>query len=172
MITQNKLKEILNYDPATGLFTWLVNSRNNQVKSGDIAGQVWTGVHNKSYILIGIEYRLYRAHRLAWLYMTGYFPAKHIDHINGDGCDNRFENLRSVSIKENSLNKRKYSTNKSGLTGVFWINKSSRYCAYIFKDKKKFHLGNFENIFDAACARKSAERAYGFHFNHGSSRPL
>jgi len=89
---------LLTYDPYTGLFTWLVDAYSNKVK-GKIAGSIKEG-----YINISIDRKLYRAHRLAWLYVNGVFPSE-IDHINRVKSDNRICNLREVSRSENCQNR-------------------------------------------------------------------
>ena len=82
-LTQERLKELLHYDPETGYFTWKI-SPNNAVKVGSVAG---TSMNN--YIRIIIDHKAYLAHRLAFLYMEGYFPEHEVDHINRIRDDNR-----------------------------------------------------------------------------------
>jgi hypothetical protein len=79
----------------------------------------------------------YYAHQLAWLYMTGQWPNKHIDHINGIRDDNRFSNLRLATESDNSCNRAKQSNNVSGYTGVWWNSQKKRWEASIFKDGKR-----------------------------------
>jgi len=98
MLTQSQLKEILTYNPDTGIFTWLVAS-NGRIRVGDIAGTTDNG-----YVRIMIERTKYRAHRLAWLYVHGESPKEQIDHINHIRDDNRINNLRCVSCHENFKN--------------------------------------------------------------------
>ena len=87
MITQSKLKELVNYDQDTGIFTWKKRT-SNRIKIGDIIGNL----HNCGYIEMGVNGKRYLAHRLAWLYVYGYMP-KLIDHINTNKQDNRICNL-------------------------------------------------------------------------------
>lgn len=171
MITQVRLKELIVYTPETGVFTWKVRT-SNCVHVGDIAGSCHTHTSGKSYREIGIAGKLYRAHRLAWLYTHGHFPPREIDHINGDGTDNRLCNLRSVTPSENQRNSRLRSDNSSGTSGVSWQRAARKWVAQIKVDSKSKHLGLFEDLDDAIAARKAAEIEHGFHQNHGESRPL
>lgn len=169
-ITQEELKRLLHYDPMTGIITRKISTA-NRIKVGDIAG--WIKISNgKSYIRMSISNRLYLAHRLAWLYITGSFPNGEIDHVNGNGLDNRFSNLRDVMSADNMLNKRIYKNNKSGATGVLYRDRDSAWVSSIGYNGKRIFIGQFNNLFDAVCARKNAEIMYGYHKNHGTNRPL
>ena len=171
MITQKRLKELLNYNPNTGIFTHLI-SKNNGVSVGDIAGCVHPCSSGKKYITIKIEGKLYRAHRLAWLYIYGQFPPDQIDHINGDGVDNRLCNLRPVTNRINSRNCKLRSDSTSGITGIHWCKRDKRWRVQINNQNKRVQFGNFDYLFEAVCVRKNAEKEYGYHTNHGSIRPL
>ena len=110
----NELAKEISYDPASGVFTWL-SDRGNKVRAGHVAGSL----DKDSYTLIFIGGRARKAHRLAFLLMTGNEPAGEVDHINGDRSDNRWGNLREVDRVANSHNKRvAHKQNKSGLLGV------------------------------------------------------
>ena len=140
--------------------------KNRKVHFGSI-----TNTFGKSYIRIDIFNRHYLAHRIAWFYYYGFWPDD-IDHIDGNGLNNSIFNLRSVSKSSNQKNKRLYSKNKSGISGVTYLEKTDNYKVNIIVDGKKIYLGRHKTIFDAACAKKSAENRYGFHENHGAARPL
>lgn len=161
MITQSELKELLDYNPETGVFTWKV-SNSNRVKAGASANCKKGG-----YIIIMVKSKAYRAHRLAWLYMYGVWPENQIDHINHNGLDNRIFNLRETTQQENCKNTSISKNNTSGYTGVSLFKDRNKWQAYIMVDRKKIHLGYFEKKDDAALARKAAEIKYGFHPNHG-----
>lgn len=92
--TQELIKERLHYDPDTGVFTWK-EARSSRIKDGSTAGFLIRGVPH-----ISLEYVEYRAHRLAWCYMTGKWPRRHIKHLNGNPLDNRFENLKIITAKD------------------------------------------------------------------------
>ena len=98
MIDQAKLKEAVVYDPETGLFTWAKNVPRH-AKAGDAAG----GKRHR-YWRISIGNKLYSGHQLAWLYMTGVWPDHMIDHRDGDGCNNRWANLRAATPGQNTMN--------------------------------------------------------------------
>lgn len=170
MITREEVMRQLDYDEFTGVFTWKV-SKGNRVKVGEEAGcvSVFCG---KSYRLIRINGKLYLAHRLAWLLLHGEFPAEQIDHIDGNGLTNKAENLRAVSHAENGKNQRKYKTNTSGVTGVYWHKDCSKWYAQICINGKEIYLGYFVDKNEAIKARKAAEMKFGYHGNHGSTRPL
>lgn len=170
MITQEELKKILHYDPETGVFTRLKSGHG--VCAGAVAGYVSRTSNGKSYIKISVKNKQYHAHRLAWMYVTGKFPLDEIDHINGQGTDNRFINMRAISSAENGKNMRRSSTNTSGVCGVSWFERDKCWRAQIRINRRTKHLGYFDTIIHAADARKNAEAKYGFHQNHGSDRPL
>lgn len=172
MLTQDEVKRLLEYDPETGVLTWKINISNRKI--GDVAGYSYTlkrqGESYKRYIKIGIKDKKYLAHRIIWLYVNGSFPENEIDHIDGDGTNNKIENLREVEHKENSKNRRKPSNNISGMVGIAYVYNKWRVTIRV--NGKRIHLGYFKDIQDAIISRKEAELKYGFHPNHGTDRPL
>lgn len=134
MIRIERLREVLGYSPATGLFVWRQRlARKLQV--GDVAGSLSNG-----YVVIRIDRRNYRAHRLAWLFVHGSWPAQEIDHINGDKADNRISNLRQADHRMNCENLRKASAhNATGILGAHTNGK--RFCSKIQVDGKSVWLG-------------------------------
>lgn len=163
MLTQEYIKSKIVYFPETGLFKSL--ARPNRY-----TGYVKTTNNGKKYIMVIINNKGYLAHRLAWIYMLGDIPEE-IDHINGDGCDNRIINLRSVTSLENNRNSRMRIDNKSGVCGVHWYKKWSKWRAQIRIVENGISiqktLGLFGNLADAIESRRLAEIKYGYHFNHG-----
>ena len=183
MLTQSILKELLHYDPVTGIFTWKYRERKwfktyRSYRSycgkyvGKTAGASILSKEGKRYIHIMILGRDYLAHRIAWFYIYGEWPEGEIDHIDGNGENNRESNIRDVDALENGKNKRLPENNKSGRIGVGWHSRDKVWYALIKVKQKKIHLGTFKKINDAISAREAAEVKYGFHKNHGSIRPL
>jgi len=162
VLTQARLRELFHYSPETGEFTRLVKTA-SRVNIGDIAGCD----NGKGYLQIGIDSKLYFAHRLAFLYMLGEFPDHDTDHVNHVRHDNRWKNLRACDRLTNRRNASLSKNNTSGVTGVSWARKSERWYAQIMVDRKVIQLGLHLSFFDACRARKSAEIEYGFHKNHG-----
>jgi len=154
-LTQKRLKELIYYNPETGVFTWKV-SKGTAIK-GSIAGSIDNG-----YRRILIDYNPYREHRLAFLYMEGYFPENEIDHINRRRHDNRWLNLRQVSRQCNARNCNIAINNKSGVTGVYWYKNREKWCAGIRIDGKQITLGYFLNKTEAVRARWESEKKYNF----------
>jgi hypothetical protein len=155
-LTQKRLKEVLHYDPETGDFIWRV-SLNRSTHVGDIAGYI-----NHGYIEIGIDCRRHYAHRLAFLYMEGYFPEHTVDHIDRYPDNNKWENLRHVTQSCNARNTGLFRHNKSGITGVYWSKEDHRWVSQICIKNKTKRLGQYKNKTDAAQARWEAEVEYGF----------
>lgn len=150
-MTQQRLKELLDYNPDTGVFTWKVSPRRG-IHPGEVAGQASQKIR--------VDTVLYKASRLAWLYMTGHWPLCEVDHRNRNPQDNRWENLRDVTGRVNSQNVGRKKNNTSGYIGVSWDKKYQKWAAYLMLDRKKIHLGYFKSKEDAAEARKKAESYY------------
>lgn len=146
LLTQARLRRLFNYDPETGVFVRRVRRGNK--RAGSVAG-VGDG---KGYIRIMVDGTQYRAHRLAWLYVTGKWPRKQIDHVNCVKDDNRFDNLREASNTENSRNAPTRADNTSGHKGVYWHVMSGKWMARITVDRRRVHLGIFAHLEDAAAA--------------------
>lgn len=156
-ISPKELQNILHYNPKTGIFIWL-NPTSSRHKSFDTAGHY----DKNGYVLISINREIYRAHRLAFFYMTGVWPSKSIDHMNGVRNDNRWCNLREVTSAQNHQNRRKaHSNNKYGLLGV--SNHRGRIRSTINVNGKHVMLGYFDTPEDAHQAYLDAKRIYHTH---------
>lgn len=151
IITAQRLRELLHYDPETGLFTWRV-WRSRTATAGSIAGSA----DEDGYILICINRRKYRAHRLAWLYVHGEWPEHEIDHENVVPSDNRWLNLRPATQAQNQQNRLKaQSNNKCGLMGV--SRHGNRYRSRISIDFDTKYLGSFPTPEEANSAYLEAK---------------
>jgi HNH endonuclease len=117
-LTQQRLKYLLAYNYDTGIFTWVAkSSKNSGTKIGSEAGSL----NEKGYLKVQIDGKSYSLHRLVWLYHFGVFPTLQIDHIDGNRSNNKFTNLRECSQRENLRSQKMYSTNTSGVTGVYLL---------------------------------------------------
>ena len=170
ILNQARLKELVIYDHETGIFSWAISRRG--VKKGSVAGAVKKRNCGKSYIYICIDYKIYRAHRLSILYMTGKFPVDEVDHIDGIGVNNAWSNLREVSRKENAKNMRLSVRNTSGVQGVYYDKGRSKWRSFIRISGKTKNLGYFNDLQEAKAVRKEAEIKHGYHENHGRNRSL
>lgn len=156
-LTAERLRLLLHYDPETGVFTWLV-ARRGTARVGAIAGSR----PGNGYWMIRVNGQLYKAHRLAWLYMYGGWPTHQIDHEDTDKGNNRWKNLRPATNGQNQANTKKRTTNTSGFKGVYWHATEKRWRAYITVNRKFKHLGYFDvrELAHAAYCR-AAEEFFG-----------
>lgn len=149
-LTAQRLREVLHYDPETGVFTWRVQP-SSQVKVGDVAG----GPGDQGYARITVDGFNRSAHRLAWLYMHGEFPKNQIDHADGVRNNNRLSNLRESSQSENCQNRAMRSDNTSGFIGV--NRKKGKWRAQIMVEGKNTTVGYFDDPAAAYVARLAAQ---------------
>ena len=154
MLTQERLKELLHYNPDTGDIIRL--STGNTLRTTNSHG----------YFVVEVDKVLYYAHRIAWMYIYGEFPYLDIDHINGDKVDNRIVNLREACDRTNGRNKKQQSNNKTGVTGVSYEKKSNTWRVNISTNDKRIYVTCY-TLLDAVCVRKNLEREHGYHKNHG-----
>lgn len=163
------LRQLLDYNPATGVFTWKSREETDQhVKTwnskyaGKIAGR--TKPNGKGYLEIGVEGKLYFSHRLAWLYMTGEWPEVNIDHKDTDKTNNRWGNLREATVAQNAWNV-DYEPGKLG-RGVNHhpACKSRPYSGQIQVGGKRISLGYFSTAEEAERAYLAAAEKYHGEF--------
>jgi hypothetical protein len=157
-ITADRVRQLVNYDSKTGVFTW--NTKRRRCMPGAKAGCRM----KNGYIIIRLDDVLHLAHRLAWFYTTEKWPAHQIDHINGDRSDNRIDNLREATNLENAHNRQKRKTNKSGYTGVRAEN--NRWLAEIKVNYKPIRLGLFDTPEEASKIYQEARKRYHPFSNH------
>ncbi len=164
MITQGRLKEVLDYNKETGIFTWKLRLSNRGLV-GERAGS-FIKPHN--YREIGIDSISYLEHRLAWLYVYGVFPEGELDHKDNTPYNNSILNIREADRFQQTRNCRVSKNNKCGVKGVSWRNDKKKWRAVIYLNGKQKHLGYFT---DKEYARKAYCDAADMYFrefaNHG-----
>lgn len=156
-LTQSQLKEHLHYSPETGAFTRLVSTRLDKI--GAVVGRTATN----GYVIVSLLGWSHSAHRLAFLYMEGYFPEGLVDHKDRVKTNNKWDNLREASNSCNARNSNLSSTNTSGVLGVCWISERKKWSAHIKAEGKPQYLGRFTNKDNAVLARYKAEVKYKFY---------
>lgn len=149
-LTAERLRELVHYDPVTGIFTSRINC--GKVRVGDASGKI----NRDGYRQIQVDGRLYSAHRLAWLYVHGRWPTPMVDHESRDKDDNRIANLREVTKSQNQQNIGPQSNNKSGYKGVREEKRTGRWRAQIRIDGVQHHLGTFATPELASAAYAAA----------------
>lgn len=159
-LTQERLKEVLHYDPETGVFTWRVKACNRWPQVGRVAGTP----DGKGYLMVAIDRTRYKLHRLAFLYMTGSMPPHQVDHISGLVDDNRWVNLRLASQAENMQNRRVRLDNSSGHPGVNWSKSAKKFVARVSFSGVRKVLGYYETPEEAGAAYLEAKaQLHGFN---------
>jgi hypothetical protein len=157
----SQVREIFQYDPLTGLFTWKAKTAKNVIV-GKRAG--W--LTDQGYVVIHVLGKRFKAHSIAWLYMTGTAPAHIIDHIDGNPANNRFDNLREATLSQNQYNRTRRRT--KNLKGVRPYNNTGKWKSYIRVGGKQHSLGVYdtpEEAHKAYCSK--ALELYGPFFNPG-----
>ncbi len=145
-LTAERLRELLHYDPETGIFTWIAKSHPRVcVEPGDRAGYV----AQDGYLRIGIDGCYYKGHELAWFFVYGSKPTFRLDHENRVPTDNWIKNLRPATQSQNCANKRS-KLMSSGARGTWSVN--GKWAAAAYKDQKRYYLGRFNSVKEAAIA--------------------
>jgi hypothetical protein len=163
-LTQSFLQKYFTYSSDTGEFHRLF-IRDRWGNETPVIKKVGT-VRDDGYLEINILNKVYKSHRLAWLYMTGVWPDE-VDHVNGVRSDNRWCNLREVDKHANMKNRGLNHNNTSGTSGITWFKDTNQWRVRINHDGRRISLGLFDTIDEAVAARKGAERILGYHENHG-----
>lgn len=153
IVSWERLREVLDYDPETGIFVWKVNQGKNRTagkKAGFAFGPYWS---------LRVDKVQYLAHRLAWYYAHGYMPDCGIDHKDNDKRNNALFNLREGNQSLNMQNLQKCrSDNKTGYLGVCWHSRDKKYQAQIHLDGKNHFLGLYDTAEEAHQAYIEAKR--------------
>lgn len=150
-LTAQKLREILHYDPDTGVWTWLQAPAYNVI-IGSQAGHVNT----HGYRIITYRGEKYRSGKLAWLYMTGEWPTQEIDHDDRDKVNDRWSNLFDRSRSENALNRDLQSNNFSGTRGIHFDTGRGKWCVQVKKNNVTRFFGRYDDYDEAVIARDEA----------------
>lgn len=178
-ISPEMVRDLLDYDCESGIFKFkrrdikyctnkAYMDRFNRNTAGTIAGSIKPNGSGNHYIHITLlDSVRYLAHRVAWVWVTGEQPIE-IDHKNGDGTDNRFQNLRSVTKSGNQRNQKKRCDNTSGETGVSYVKKDKTWKANIGTGRKGESLSKtFKNKSDAISWRRKMSEKLNYSTNHG-----
>lgn len=176
--SQEELKALLSYDPATGILFWKARDVSHFADGKHSAAHTcakWNSrfankeAFTKSHLGYRwgrISYGYYSAHRIIWKLMTGLEPTE-VDHIDGDRANNRWTNLRDVTSSGNRRNSARRSDNTSGETGVMWSERRQRWVSTLNIEGRIIYCGFFKDFNKAVAARRAAATEHDFHPNHG-----
>jgi len=156
-LTQNRLKQVLHYNPKTGIFTRKIRT-STRIRVGDIAGYLNT----LGYVFICVDSIKYLAHRLVWLYVHGYFPEHTIDHIDRNPANNRITNLREAGKRCNIQNSGNRKDNTSGVKGISWNKNAQKFIVNIMTNSSQKYIGIYSDFDEAVCHRLAAEQCIGW----------
>ena len=174
-ITPELLRQLICFDESSGKYFWCERPEHMFPKKcyctvwnkGNAGFETMVYIDNRGYRKIYILGIPILAHRAVWAYHYGEWPKGQIDHINGVRSDNRLQNLRDVTQRENGRNQRLHSNNTTGISGICWDKKNRNWTVRIKHNGKRIWLGSFREMPDAIFARKAAEKKFGYHPNHG-----
>lgn len=162
--------EFFRYEPDTGKLFWRFSMCKSPIVSGNEAGKKMKCRANKIYVSVKFYGKNYMAHRIAWAITHQREPMDVIDHINGDGLDNRLANLREATRSQNQQNQGISRSNTSGFKGVSFSRQLGKFTARIRVGTKSKHLGCFLNACDAANAyQQAALKHHGEFANFGKA---
>ena len=153
--TQARIKQRLRYEPDTGLWFWQGTTKTGRRRSGTVRAGSLRG---DGYYDIRLDELLYRAHILAWIYMTGEPPESDIDHEDRDRGNNRWGNLRLATDAENQANRPAQANNTSGYKGVTWHKMSGKWWARANVGGKQHSFGLFHDVHEAGLAASQGRR--------------
>ena len=165
MITKAIVNELFLYDG--GVIYW--KSKPSKFANNSILGSEAGTIHHTGYKVVRILGSGYFIHRVIFLMLNGILP-KSLDHIDNNKLNNKIENLREASSRENNMNSSLRKDSKSGVKGVSWSPACNKWQAYITANGERFYLGVFDDKLDAASAvREKRKSLHGIFCNHGDS---
>lgn len=140
-LTQERLRSLLKYCPASGLFSWVESG------PGRVSGTIAGCLSSQGYIVIRVDGVLYGAHRLAIFFIYGAWPEEDSDHKNSNRVDNRLDNLRCATRSENNQNKRwpERGKSKDAPLGVSWCSATESWRSQIVVDGTHREIGRFDD---------------------------
>ena len=149
MITGDRLKELLSYNPETGDFTWIAAP---SIRKPQFVGTKAGASVGEGYWRIQIDGCSYLAHRLAWFYVYGQWPDHHLDHINCSRSDNRIANLRKATQAQNLWNMLPRPNKLKGAYRVVQKSGAIAWRSMITRNGERTDLGVFPTAEDANAA--------------------
>jgi len=161
VLTVERLRQIMDYDRETGVFTWRarpVTSKYEKIWNTRYAGTAAGTVDAIGRIVISVDGRLYKAHRLAWLYVTGAWPDRTVDHKDINPANNRWDNLRLATKAQQNMNQHLRKDNVSGVRGVSYDSARDKHLVQIYAGGKLVFVKKFDS-FDEAVEAANAARA-------------
>jgi hypothetical protein len=153
-LTRERLKELLDYNPETGIFRW------RRTRGGAKAGMEIKNLVDNRYVGVQLDGVPYYCHRLAWFYVTGAWPRAEIDHIDRCSTNNAIANLREATSSENKRNQKISRCNSSGVAGVSWCKRTQKWQARIYVSRRAIFLGRYQEKEAAVAARVAGEKCY------------
>jgi hypothetical protein len=171
--TAEDVRSAIDYDPEAGVFRWKHradrSTRWNGRYAGKVAGRAWSPKPGSFYWVIRLNDWPLLGHTAAWLFMTGEYPAFVVDHKDLDGLNNRWDNLRAATYRQNNYNRRPARNNTSGAKGVCYCRRKNRYRAYITEGGRQKYLGYFLTVEEAAQAYARAASVVAGEFARGAA---
>ena len=176
-LTTDVVRELLDYDEHTGIFTWKARDRRwfktegsfkrfHTIFAGTVTGNVFKSVRGYPALRIKVFGINCLAHRLAFIWMGEALPPQ-VDHLNRNSLDNRWENLFASSQEENMKNRSMMNNNTSGVTGVYWHKQTGKWQAQVSIGGKQKNLGYFVDLVEATEVVRAAREGNGFSDGHG-----
>jgi hypothetical protein len=166
----DEARRLFFYHADTGLILRRVYQMGKHV--GEEAGGVRTDADSMTYRAVSILRRVFMSHRVAWLLHYGVWPTMRLDHRDGNGLNNRIDNLREVTNQQNGMNTKLRIDSKTGVSGIRWHKLAKKWNVRITVHNQEIYLGLYENFEDAVRVRKEAESKYGFSERHGTKADM